>query len=117
MPGSRCPRWPPTSSACPGGPCSEALIAGQRDPARLADLAKRRLRSKIAALTDALTGQFTNHHAFLARVHLDLIDRHTTAIEELTARIEMVLEPFHRFRDPDLHHPRNRAPHRRRDHR
>ncbi len=77
----------------------EALIAGQRDPAVLADLAKRRLRSKIPALTEALTGRFTEHHAFLARLHLDLIDRHTEAIEELTGRIEVVIEPFQGFRD------------------
>lgn len=31
-------------------------IAGQRDPAALADLAQRRMRSKIPALTEALTG-------------------------------------------------------------
>ena len=77
----------------------EALIAGQHDPAVLADLAKRRLRSKIPALTEALTGRFTEHHGFLARVHLDLIDRHTEAIEELTGRIEVVIEPFQGFRD------------------
>ena len=77
----------------------EALIAGDRDPAGLADLAKRRLRSKIPALTEALTGRFTEHHAFLARVHLDLIDRHTEAIEQLTARIEAAMEPFQGFRE------------------
>ena len=77
----------------------EALIQGQHDPAVLADLAKRRLRSKIPALTEALTGRFTEHHGFLARVHLDLIDRHTIAIEEITARIEVVIEPFQGFRD------------------
>jgi len=63
----------------------QALIAGNRDPAAMADLAKRRLRSKIPALTEALTGRFTEHHAFLARVHLDLVDQHTEAIQELTA--------------------------------
>jgi transposase len=76
-----------------------ALIEGQRDPAVLADLAKRRLRSKIPALTEALTGRFSEHHAFLARVHLNLIDQHTDAIEEITARIEVVIEPFQGFRD------------------
>ena len=76
-----------------------ALIDGQRDPSVLADLAKRRLRSKIPALTEALTGRFNEHHAFLARVHLDLIDQHTAAIEEITARIEVVIEPFQAFRD------------------
>ena len=76
----------------------EALIAGDRDPARMAELAKRRLRSKIPELTEALTGRFTAHHAFLARVHLDLIDRHTEAIAALTERIEVVIEPFQGFR-------------------
>lgn len=77
----------------------ERLIAGDRDPAELADLAKRRLRSKIPELTEALVGRFNEHHAFLARVHLDLIDRHTAAIEQLTQRIEVVIEPFQGFRD------------------
>ena len=77
----------------------QALIEGQHDPAVLADLAKRRLRSKIPALTEALTGRFSEHHGFLARVHLDLIDQHTHAIEELTSRIEVVIEPFQAFRD------------------
>lgn len=77
----------------------EALINGDRDPAGLAGLAKRRLRSKIPELTEALTGQFTAHHAFLARVHLDLIDQHTAAIEALTSRIEVVMEPFQGFHD------------------
>jgi transposase len=76
-----------------------ALIEGERDPVVLADLAKRRLRSKIPELTEALTGRFGEHHAFLARVHLDLIDQHTSAIDELTARIEEVIEPFRGARD------------------
>jgi len=77
----------------------DALIAGQRDPAVLADLAKRRLRSKIPELTEALTGRFGDHHGFLAQLHLDLIDQHSHAIDELTARIEVVMEPFRGFRD------------------
>ena len=76
-----------------------ALIAGRRDPAELAELAKRRLRSKIPALTEALTGRFTEHHAFLARLHLDRIDQHTESIHAVTARIEVVIEPFRAFRD------------------
>ena len=77
----------------------EALIAGERDPAVLADLAKARLRSKIPLLSEALVGRFSDHHAFLTRMHLDLIDQHTAAIEELTARIEVVIEPYRGFRD------------------
>ena len=77
----------------------DALIVGQRDPAQLADLAKRRFRSKIPELVEALAGRFSDHHAFLARVHLDLIDHHTHAIGELTDRIEVVIEPFRGARD------------------
>ena len=77
----------------------QALIEGQRDPVMLADLAKRRLRSKIPALTEALTGRFSEHHAFLARVHLDLIDRQTASIEDISSRIEVVIQPFQAFRE------------------
>jgi transposase len=77
----------------------EALIAGDRDPARMADLARRRMRSKIPQLTEALDGRFSAHHAFLARMHLDLIDQHTAAISQLTGRIEAAMEPFRAFRE------------------
>lgn len=76
----------------------EALISGDRDPARMADLARRRMRSKIPELTEALAGRFSSHHAFLARVHLNLIDQHTTAIGQITGRIEEAMEPFRGFR-------------------
>src|SRR6266536_2583538 len=52
----------------------EALIAGQRDPKVLAGLAKGRMRSKHVALVEALTGQFDDHHAELARLLLDQYD-------------------------------------------
>jgi transposase len=77
----------------------EALVAGQRDPELLADMAKRRMRSKIPELTEALTGRFDEHHGFLVKLHLDLIDQHTRAIEELTTRIEVMVAPFRSARD------------------
>jgi transposase len=77
----------------------ETLIAGESDPAILADLAKRRMRSKIPALTEALTGRFSEHHGFLGRLHLDLIDQHSKALAELDSRIEVVIEPFRAARD------------------
>lgn len=77
----------------------EALVAGERSPEVLADMAKRRMRSKIPELTEALTGRFSEHHAFLVKVHLDLIDHNTSAIDELTARIEVVIAPFRSARD------------------
>jgi transposase len=75
------------------------LLAGETDPAAMAELAQNRMRVKIPQLTEALHGRFTPHHAFLTRMHLDLIDQHTAAIEQLTDRIELVIEPFRSFRD------------------
>jgi transposase len=74
----------------------EALIAGQDDPAVLADLAKRRMRSKIPELIEALTGRFREHHGFLARLHLDHIDRLTASIDALAERISQMITPFQR---------------------
>lgn len=74
----------------------EALIAGQDDPVVLADLAKRRMRSKIPELIEALTGIFREHHEFLAHLHLDHIDRLTASIDALTERIGQVIAPFQR---------------------
>jgi transposase len=67
----------------------EALIAGERDPAAIADLARGRLNSKRAALLEALNGRFDDHHGDLARLLLDQIDACTDKIDRLTARIEV----------------------------
>jgi transposase len=77
----------------------EALIAGDRDAGRMADLAQRRMRVKIPQLTEAVVGRFNEHHAFLARVHLDLIDQHTAKIDQITERVELMMEPFRGFHD------------------
>ncbi|MEU9332137.1 IS110 family transposase [Streptomyces sp. NPDC048290] len=72
----------------------EALIAGERDPQVLAELAKRKLRNKIPELAEALTGRFRAHHAFLTRLHLDHYDQLTDAIGQLDERIEEAMAPF-----------------------
>jgi transposase len=69
----------------------EALIAGQRDPKLLAKLARGRLRVKHAALVQALTGRFDDHHAELARMLLDQIDALSGQIDQLTSRIEQTI--------------------------
>jgi transposase len=76
-----------------------ALIDGERDPAVLANLAKRRLRPKIPILVEALTGRFSDHHAYLARMHLEAIDRHSARIANIEQRIEALVEPFQAFRE------------------
>jgi len=75
----------------------DALIGGERDPAALANLAKGRSRARIIPeLTDALDGRFGEHHAFLRRQHLRLIDELTGLLEELTRRIEDAIRPWDR---------------------
>jgi transposase len=68
-----------------------ALIAGERDPAVLADLARGRLRAKTDRLVEALTGRFTDHHAFLLAQMLQRIDGITADIATVQARIESQL--------------------------
>jgi transposase len=70
----------------------EALIAGERDPRRLADLARGRMRTKRTALVEALRGRFDDHHAELVRMLLDQIDALNGQIATLTARIEVMLD-------------------------
>ncbi len=72
----------------------EALIAGETDPAKLADLARKRLREKIPALRLALHGRVTDHHRFLLRIHLDHIAHLDELIGRLGGRIEEALAPF-----------------------
>jgi transposase len=69
----------------------EALIAGQRDPKVLASLARGKMKAKHAALVEALTGRFDDHHAELARMLLDQYDALTAQINRLTARIEELI--------------------------
>ncbi len=69
----------------------EALIGGQRDPRRLADLARGRMKTKRPALIKALDGRFDDHHAELARMLLDQIDTLNAQIATLTTRIDHLL--------------------------
>ena len=71
-----------------------ALIAGERDPHTLAQLARSRMRTKLADLREAFTGRFTEHHAFLlARMltHIDALDADIAVVED---RIEELIAPF-----------------------
>jgi transposase len=72
----------------------DALVAGTTDPAILADLAKGRLRAKIAALTEALEGRFDSEHALIVSAilaHLDFLDEQ---IDRLSDAIGAQLGPF-----------------------
>ena len=71
-----------------------ALIAGERDPAVLAQMARAAMRGKITALQEAFTGYFTDHHAFLLEKMLARVDAIDAGIAALDARIEQMIAPF-----------------------
>ena len=52
------------------------------------------MRAKMSVLRQALTGHFTDHHAFLLGMMLDRTDALTAQIDALTARIEEAIAPF-----------------------
>ncbi len=72
----------------------EALIAGERDPKVLAQMAKGRMRAKIGELEEALAGHFGAHHAILCRQIIDHIDFLDGSITALTEEIPTRLVPF-----------------------
>ncbi len=75
-----------------------AIIAGERDPRKLANLAKTRMRAKIPLLEEAFAGlrigTFTDHHRFLLARMLSRIDAVNTDIVALDEQIEAHLAPF-----------------------
>lgn len=77
----------------------QALVAGERDPKLLAELARGRLRTKLPELREALHGRFAAHHALLVRLALEHIDHLERSIDELGTEIDRVMAPFAQARD------------------
>ncbi|MGI8449475.1 MAG: IS110 family transposase [Streptosporangiaceae bacterium] len=71
-----------------------AVIAGERDPKVLAQLARARMRVKLPQLEEAFVGHFDDHHAFLLTQMLDRIDTLSAGIERVEERIEAEIAPF-----------------------
>ncbi len=72
----------------------KALIAGEADPERLADLAHPRLRVKRERLVEALHGRLTLQQRGLLGMHLNLIETIEASIAQLDQDIERVVTPF-----------------------
>ena len=72
----------------------EALIAGQTDPDKLAELGNSRLKASPQTLALALQGKLTSHHRFLLQTHLDQVDVTDLSIRRLDAHIEEAARPF-----------------------
>src|SRR5712692_8580092 len=73
----------------------EAITAGERNPNVLAQLARGTMRAKIKRLEEALDcAFFTGEHAAVLAMMLAAIDHYTAQIDQLTARIEVLAEPY-----------------------
>ena len=72
----------------------EALMEGQEDPVKLADLAQRQMRGKIPELEKALEGHLTEHHRFLLRLLWKELAQQEELIAELDRKIEEHTRPF-----------------------
>lgn len=72
----------------------EALVAGEGDPVKLAELARGKLRGKIPQLKRALQGHVTRHHQFMLEQLLDHIGHLEEQLAAFSARIEESLRPF-----------------------
>ena len=68
-------------------------MAGQDDPAQLADLARRRLRAKIPQLEQALYGKLTEHHRWMLRLLLDQLQTTEQFIARLDERVAELTRP------------------------
>jgi transposase len=71
-----------------------ALVAGERDPKILAQLARTRLRAKLGPLVEAFTGFFTDQHAFLLAKMLARVDQLDADLAELDAKIQELIAGF-----------------------
>jgi transposase len=71
-----------------------ALVAGETDPTRLANLARGSLTPKKRALAEALRGRFTPHHGFLLGQILTQLDQLAALVTSCDQRITAIAEPF-----------------------
>ena len=72
----------------------KALLEGKSSPQEMAQLAKRRLRSKIPELELALEGNLEQHHRFLLRLQLDRLQAVEQDLITLEQHIQEKLQPY-----------------------
>lgn len=71
-----------------------AILAGEEDPERLADLAVGTAKKKRSELIEALRGRVTPHHRSLIKLHLDLIAALEKALVDVDENVGKALEPI-----------------------
>jgi transposase len=72
----------------------EAIVAGETNPERLAELALGTARHKTAELREALRGRITEHHRTMLKLHLDVVNALQRSLAELDATVGKALTPI-----------------------
>jgi transposase len=72
----------------------KALIDGETNTGKMADMARGRMRNKIVLLEQALVGKVTEHHRFLLKTLMDHVTYLESQIERFNQRIEEAARPF-----------------------
>ncbi len=72
----------------------DAIVAGETDPARLAELAQGTARNKTAELREALRGRITEHHRTMLKLHLQVVDALERTLAELDTAVGKALAPI-----------------------
>ena len=72
----------------------EALIAGESDPEKLANLVRRRIKATRSELVDALRGRVDEHARFMLELHLDTYKELQAKLKRLEQKIDELLAPF-----------------------
>lgn len=87
-----------------------ALVAGERDAAAMAELARGRMRNKMAELEQALTGVVRPHHRFMLAQHLAHIDFLDEQIERVSDEIGQRVEAMSRSSESEDNNPPDERP-------
>jgi transposase len=72
----------------------KALLQGDRTPEQMAQLAKKRMRTKIPQLELALNGRLEEHHRFLLQIQLSRLEQVDTHLNQVDQRIDEKLQPY-----------------------
>jgi transposase len=72
----------------------QAIVEGTPDPEVLAELARGRLRVKVAALKEALAGRFGPHHALIVGAILSQLEFLEEVISRLSEETDEVIVRF-----------------------
>lgn len=79
----------------------EAMIAGVRQPRRLAGLASKKIKATPKELYDALHGRLTDHHRFLLELHLRQWDSLDLSIRNIDLEINQRITQMDAQTEPD----------------